>query len=355
MTSNDITRRTVLKYAGAIGTTNLIGERARATSTVMKRATTEEIRIPVALSPDGDGPTEYEIAATLTVPPEDNRRSVVQLLVHGLTYARYYYEFPYQSEQYSYVRHATEAGYPTLNIDRIGTGASSHPPPEQLTLDAHALVLQQLIQQAGQIGAFDVSEVMLVGHGYGALAAVKQQAQFGTADYLILTGYTQQYAHSATLPSQLTPSEAIPARQTALSRFTALSPEYQTTVPGERGTYYYEANTEPAVITTDDRHRATVTDAELETATEVYDASLNITVPVLEIVGDQDQYFCGVEPCTAPLGARSTEPILWPKADFSMEVLPAVGHAVFLHRTAPTAFSTIKRWADNHLSRQRQL
>lgn len=353
MTSNDITRRTVLKYAGAIGTTNIIGERARAASTVMKRATTEEIRIPVTFSPDGDGPTEYEIAATLTVPPKNNRRPVVQLLVPGLTYARYYYDFPYQAEQYSYVRHATEAGYPTLNIDRIGTGESSHPPPDQLTLDAHARVLHQLIQtlQAGQIGAFDVSEVMLVGHGYGALTAVKQQAQFGNADYLILTGYTQQYAHSATLTSRLTPSETIPARQTTLSRFTAFSPGYQTTVPGERGTYYYEANVEPAVIATDDRHRATVTDAELETATEVYDASLNITVPVLEIVGDQDQYFCGVKPCTAPLGARSTEPILWPKADFSMEVLPAVGHAVFLHRTAPIAFSAVKRWAANHLSR----
>ena len=39
----------------------------------------------------------------------------VQLLLHGATYARYYWDFPYQSEHYSYVRSATKRGYATFN------------------------------------------------------------------------------------------------------------------------------------------------------------------------------------------------------------------------------------------------
>lgn len=348
MIRDDITRRSILRQAGAIGAASIIGECARGTRATASQATTEEVRLPVALSPDA--PLEYEIAATLTVPPEPQRKPIVQLLVPDLTYARYYFAYPYKPERYSYVKRATEAGYSTLNIDRIGTGQSSHPPPEHLTLETSAAILQQLIQtlQTGEIGTIESSAVMLVGHGYGALTAVKQQAEYSAADYLVLTGYTQQYAHSATLSTRLLRA-AMPARETTLPRFKALSEEYQTPAPNERITNYYEANAESAVIAIDDRHRTTVTKAELETATEVYDASQDVTVPVLEIVGDHDPIFCGIQPCTAPLGARTTEPILWPKADFTMKVLPAVGHAVFLHRTAPTAFSTINTWMRNQL------
>jgi pimeloyl-ACP methyl ester carboxylesterase len=347
MTVDGITRRDMLKQAGTIGAVGVVGG-SSSISTATTRTISEEIRLPVALSP-GD-PKNEEIAATLTLPPEQTRKPVVQLLVHGITYGQYYYDFPYKPDQYSYVTHATEAGYPTLNIDRIGYSKSSHPAPEQLTLDANAFVLHQLIQalHAGEIRAVAGEDVMLVGHGYGALTAVKHQAQYGDADYLILTGYTQQYAHAQNLPAHLTPSETLPAYQDDTPRFNGLSPGYRTTTPGTRDIYYYTSNADSTVIAVDDRHKQTVTDAELTTATDVLDASLDVTVPVLEIVGDQDAVFCGMNPCTAPLGATTTEPILWP-ADFTMEVLPATGHAVFLHHTAPTAFSTIKTWMNNQL------
>src|SRR5689334_22866807 len=35
----------------------------------------------------------------------------VQLLLHGSTYARYYWDFPYEPQHYSYVRAATKDGY----------------------------------------------------------------------------------------------------------------------------------------------------------------------------------------------------------------------------------------------------
>lgn len=352
MSGGGITRRTILKQAGTIGAAGVTGAGTSVTTAAAPQAITEEIRLPVALSPNG--PKTHEIAASLTLPPENERKSVVQLLVPGLTYGQYYFDFPYNPDRYSYVTHATEDGYPTLNIDRIGSGKSSHPAPEKTTLAANAFVLHQLTQalRDGEIRERAASEVMFVGHGYGALTAVKQQAQYGDAEYLVLTGYTQQYAHSSNLTDRLTPPEAMPARRVDTPRFDGLPLGYRTTTSGTRRSYYYETNTDPAVIDVDNRHKQTLTDAELETATEVFDASLDISVPVLELVGDQAQYFCGNSPCTAPLGAATTEPILWPTADFTMEVLPATGHSVFLHRNAPTAFSQIRRWTDEHVGTQ---
>lgn len=342
MLGNTITRRSMLKCVGTIGGATIVGRRSQAASTTTKQTETETVRIPVT----PDGLQEYEIAADLTRPPKSDRQPVVQVLVPGLTYDRHYYDFPYQPEQYSYVRHATNAGYPVLNIDRIGSGESDHPPPEHTTLATNAVVLQQVIQalRAEEIDGIEASEVLLVGHGYGALAAVKQQAEYNAADYLVLTGYTQQYAHLPNLPAWLAPSETIPAQQTSLPRVTDLPSGYRTTTLGDRAVYYHEVNADPAVIAVDDRHRQTLTKPELETATEIVDTSLEISVPVLEVVGDQDSVFCGAKPCTAPLGARTTEPLLWPKADFTMEVLPGVGHALFLHQSAPTAFSQIETW-----------
>lgn len=343
MLRNTITRRSMLKCVGTIGGATIVGRRSQAASTTTKQTETETVRIPVAVPPDS--PQEYEITADLTLPSESDRQPVVQVLVPGLTYDRHYYDFPYQPEQYSYVRRATNAGYLVLNIDRIGSGESDHPPPEYTTLATNAVVLQQVIQalRAEEIDGIEASEVLLVGHGYGALAAVKQQAQYGAADALVLTSYTQQYAHLPNLPRWLSPPETVPVHER--SHIDTLPAGYHTTAAGTRAIYYNTAHADPAVIARDDQHSQPFTETELETATAVVDESLNVSVPVLEIVGDQDSVFCGAKPCTAPLGARTTEPLLWPKADFTMEVLPGVGHALFLHQSAPKAFSLIEMWA----------
>lgn len=350
MARDIITRRSILKCVGTVSGATIVGSRPKIASATTDQPKSTTIRIPVAVTPGG--PQQYEIAADLILSPKSDRQSIIQVLVPGLTYDRHYYDFSYRPKQYSYVRRAIDAGYSVLNIDRIGSGQSDHPPPEYTTLATNAVVLQQVIQalRAGDVRGIEISEVILVGHGYGALVSVKQQAEYGIADYLILTGYTQQYAHLPNLPSWLVPTETIPAQQTTLPHVTDPLSGYRTTMAGNRAAYYYKANADPAVIAVDDRHRQTITKTERETATEIVDASLKIAVPVLEVVGDQDSVFCGTKACTAPLGARTTEPVLWPNADFTMKVLSGVGHALFLHRSVPTAFSQIETWATEHVN-----
>ena len=51
----------------------------------------------------------------------------IQVLVHGLSYAQYYWDLPYQPDGYSYPRAANHRDYATLAKDRLGIGQSWHP------------------------------------------------------------------------------------------------------------------------------------------------------------------------------------------------------------------------------------
>jgi len=56
--------------------------------------------------------------------PASGTTFAVQLLVHGATYNRYYSDWPYRPDFYSYVRQMVGAGYATLNVERLGYGRS---------------------------------------------------------------------------------------------------------------------------------------------------------------------------------------------------------------------------------------
>lgn len=345
-----VSRRSVLRKTGSAGGAVLAGLSTSPTGNAAP-VRCEEVRIPVALAPGQS--KEYEIAGTLCLPPNGQRKSVVQLLIHGITYARYYNDFPYRPETYSYRRRANAAGYPTLNIDRIGSGESSHPPPELITLDGNAYIVHQIAQalRDGRIGDTAFSEVMYVGHSYGSGTSLKSQADYGGADYLVLTGFTAQQGRFE-LTTVIPRTGWIPALLSDHEDINDLPPGYLTTVEGFRDGFYYAPNADPEVIAVDERNKQTLTETEAATWIKTYYAgmplnpSLSIEVPVLEVLGDQDTIFCGVRPCSALAEEEDTEHLLWPNADFTMEVIPGSGHDIFLQRNAPSAFTTILDWAD---------
>lgn len=52
-----------------------------------------------------------------------SRENTLQVLVHGASYDTSYWDFPFQPDNYIYVRFAAAQGYPTLNMARLGTHA----------------------------------------------------------------------------------------------------------------------------------------------------------------------------------------------------------------------------------------
>src|SRR5688572_30431262 len=103
--------------------------------------TCREQKVSVALAPDR--PADQTILTRLCAPtPVANR--VLHVLISGATYGSLAWDFPYQPERYSYVQALNRTGVATLNVDRLGIGASSHPDSADVNIESHIFIYHQL-------------------------------------------------------------------------------------------------------------------------------------------------------------------------------------------------------------------
>lgn len=279
--------------------------------------------------------------------PADASRDTALVTVPGATYGHYYWDFPYQPEQYSFVRHATGAGFATLNVDRIGCGASDRPLSALVTLTNQAYVGHQLVQalKSGYFGhAF--SNVALVGHSLGSVISIAQAVTYHDVDALVVTGYLHTFGLG--LPAAL--PNVYPAILDPRFGASGLDVGYLTTQPGTRGsTFYYVDNADPGAIGMDETLKETVTPTELAEL-EVYGnqvVSQLINVPVLSVVGRWDSLFCMALPCLDVLNASTLEPLAYsPAAQMKLVIVPEAGHNLNLQSNAPVTYSEILTWLD---------
>jgi pimeloyl-ACP methyl ester carboxylesterase len=113
----------------------------------------------------------------------------LQLLLHGGTYNRSYWDFPYDPARYSYVRAANAAGFSTLAIDRVGYGKSTHPISGLVTVQSSAATVHQLITavRAGELGAM-FGRIVLVGHSIGSAVTIREAGTYHDVDAVVVTG-----------------------------------------------------------------------------------------------------------------------------------------------------------------------
>jgi hypothetical protein len=122
-------------------------------------------------------------------------------------------------------------------------------------------------------------------------------------------------------------------------RGSGLDPGYLTTVPGTRGSLFYDAaDSDPNVIARDEATK------DAESATEVSDVSAattpltqQISAPVLVVLGGEDKLFCGPEvdgatfSCGSGAEVASEEaPFYSAQAQLRACVVPDSGHDVNL-------------------------
>ncbi len=192
-----------------------------------------EIDLPISV------PTPRETMHGQLCTPASRTPTTVQLLIHGGTYNRLYWDLPYQPERYSYQRDMASHGYATFAVDRLGAGQSTKPPSVTLLDRVEAESIHQIIGhlRAGRVGGVRFDRVILVGHSLGSGVVTVEAATYHDVDGVILTGTSHQVS-----PVELAKSLAIYLHPVTLDpqlRKNVSDPGYFTTRPGLRGPVFY--------------------------------------------------------------------------------------------------------------------
>lgn len=321
--------------------------------------------VPVALE-EGQ-PLRYTIYGTLCNPATGPSHTV-QLLLAGGTYGSIYWDFPQiDGVAYSYVQAANAAGYSTFNMDRIGTGASSHPDLSVVTVTMYtsAYVVHEIVQdlRQGLGGNAPFAHVILAGHSLGSMVAFVEAGtpSYHDVDGVIITGMLH---HLNLVKLTAAVATLYPASLDPLFAHSGYGVSYLTTEPGMRGTdFYYMANVDPNVLAEDEATKDTGTLGEFATFLDpiLLSTSAQITVPVLTVIGQQDSIFCGllVTDCSSNASLlRAEAPYYSAQAQLQALVVPGSGHDLNLHpghtssgaAVAPTWFASGIAWALSHVA-----
>jgi pimeloyl-ACP methyl ester carboxylesterase len=278
----------------------------------------------------------------------------VQVLVPGATYNHLYWNFPYGNGYYSYVDAATAVGYATFDVDQIGTGGSSHPPSSELDLAADAVALHDAVTalRSGTVDGHAFRHVIMVGHSIGSYAAWIEAGTYHDVDAVIATGAL----HALSPNIGAIEADLYPAADDPKFAGSGLDTGYLTSLPGTRGSLFYEpATTSPNVVAADEANKDTVTIPELVSATEIVglppqqQPTDQITVPALSVVGENDALFCTgvtVYNCASRASVQSYESEFFPAAaHLKVVVIPDTGHDLALSTTAPVTDAVMLGWS----------
>lgn len=315
-----------------------------AATTVSRAGTCQNIRVAVALSPGALA--NQTVSGTLCRPAISPTATRIDVLVHGASYNRSYWDWPLNADTYSYVGETLSAGRATFAYDRLGVGASSHPLSTSVTTAADAYVLHQIIALVRSDG---FPTVDVIGHSFGSVIAIDEASAYHDADKLVVTGLLHsQGSGLATVAATFYPADADPQFGLPFA-----DPGYLTTLPGTRASSFYDtATADPAVIAYDEAHKDAISGTELGAGiaeTELPAAtnpSRLVMAPVLVLEGQQDGIFCGL-----PLNCSQQTSVLTEEAPFyagsprlTVATIPGTGHDIALHPSAAQSFAVIDQW-----------
>lgn len=290
----------------------------------------------------------WHTSAWLTVPP-NVRRDELHVLVHGAGVDHRYWDWPIEPQRYSYVDWATKRGIATLNIDRIGCGQSSRPPGAEVTVEAQAHTLAQVVDAArgGHEGVPPYRRTVVIGHSIGSVICGMTATFSGGIDAVVLTGYLPVDG-TTEMGDELFDFAFTPALD-ALPHLQGLIDESYLAAREDVGVdelRYWSAQTDPEIMGFESKIKGPATKAELADAAIAGPLIRTITTPALGLVGQHDALMVdgGLGENDTFDTVRRVAPGIGPNFDFSV-VLDA-GHMLNLHRNAHDSYTAIERWLD---------
>lgn len=297
----------------------------------------EDLRVPVSVLG-----TPQTMSGRLCVP--DGARAV-QVLVPGGTYNGGYWDIAHTPEIRSFRLAMNRAGYATLAVDRLGTGASSKPPSAMVTALTQAEALHRVV------GALRprFEKVVLGGHSIGAAMAMIEAGNHRDVDGVLVTGMTHRMNLLTVVPVL---ADMIPAPLDPRLGGRGLDPGYLTTSPGTRYSAFHRPGPliGPAVADDESTKDVFATTEAVDTllmTNVVIPATRRIDVPVMIALGE-DTHFCGAplgSDCSSPEALRRSEaPFFSEAARLHTYLLKGYGHSLNYAPNAPDYHRAVVDW-----------
>jgi len=267
------------------------------------------------------------------------RNRPLQVLVHGGSYNHKYWDAPtINGQSYSYARFMAEEGYALLAIDQLGTGDSSKPAGDFVTLNETTLSIHQVLAQmrsgSNPLG-YAFQQIVLVGHSFGSINSIFVQGTYHDADALVVTALGH-VPHELPIPPELIAE---------LAKF----PYFPLPAEARSALFYFADAADADVIANDNLNLADLlTRGQLFTT---FGAIFNpaadrvgaVTGPVLVQLGEHDALW--------PSLYAGGEAAFWTNASsVTVESLPSVGHAFNTHLDNKTGWKSINRWIRSTLA-----
>jgi hypothetical protein len=323
-----------------------------ATATADTAPTCQDVHLPVTVV--GLSQSMY---GRLCVP--SGGAKTVQLLVPGASYNHTYWDFPYTPNIRNFRLAMNNAGFATLTVDRLGTGASSRPPSLLVTSATQAVAIHQVVQMlrsGTHVPRFDT--VILGGHSVGSAIAIIEAGTYHDVDGVLVTGLTHGVNALGAVPilSSLVPAALDPVL--AGRGGVGLDLGYLTTAVGTRWSSFDSPGpTDPTVAaleesTKDDFAVGEVVDTVLIGVVTSYSRLIN--VPVFLAMGGSDPAFCGLpaaDCATADTLRASEAPYYSPAARLRTYVVAGYGHALNYAPDAPGYQAAVAQWATSVVGR----
>ena len=299
------------------------------------------------------GPAVYQLWGKLCQRRGTAPRTV-QILQPGGTYNHTYWDSTYRGGIYSYVNAATGAGYATFTFDRIGTGKSTIPSYETMSLAGEAVALHDVVTalRSGAVSQQPFAHIITVGHSFSSGVGAVEAARYGDVDGYIHTGMAftvtataLEFLATANHEANLDP------------KFAGRGLDgYITTVPGVRGFYHSPRTSNAEIIALDEADKdihASVEGPQIVAfalpPTPAQAVTRQVTAPVLSMIGGDDPFFCGAGAldCSRTANLRAFEAPYWhaDAANVTFVVLPAVGHSIHLSTAEPVAAAIMLAWS----------
>lgn len=135
----------------------------------------------------------FRIDATYCVPTKYSSTKTIEILTHGVGLDKSHWDI---SRGYSYVDAAAIAGHATLAYNRLGVGSSDHPDPLQIVQASVDVEIQHGLTSLIRQGWFNKSfeSVIGVGHSYGSIIQLAQNANPKDVNAAVLTGFVNDVA-----------------------------------------------------------------------------------------------------------------------------------------------------------------